>query len=86
MNNLRITYKAVQEITTVINKIQVTYPQASLENRKASDIIGQKEIQIANLAQLGSLEEEPEVIPCNPEEQPDRRLYQVPKRKIHEEE
>ena len=85
VNNLRITYKAAKEITTVINTIQVTYPQGSLKNRKASDIIGQKEVQITNLAQLGSLEEEEEVIPCNPEELPDRRLYQVPKRKIYEE-
>ena len=84
VNALRIIYKAVKEISSQINKTQVTYPQASFKNLKASDIIGQKEVKIINLAQLGSLEQEPEVIPCNPEELPDRRLYQEPKRKNQE--
>ena len=59
-------------------------PQVSLQERKASDIIGKREVKIIILAQLGSLEEEPKVIPCNPEELLDRRLYQVPKNKTHE--
>ena len=82
VNTIRSTYKAVKKIRALINKTQVTDAKAALQECKASEIIGQTEVRIINLAQLGSLEDKPILIPFNRlEELPDRRLYPVPRRK-----
>ena len=79
------TANYLKNILSYVNKNQVTYPHAAFQERRVSDIIGQPEVHIINLSKLGSLEDEPKLIPFNNlEELPDRRLYQVPRRKEQE--
>ena len=85
VNTLRAIYKAINQVQDLIKKIQVTYSQAALQEYRASDTIGQTGVHTINLAQLGSLETEPKLVPFNHlEELPHCWLYQVPRSKEQE--